>query len=245
MEDSNQLSLQIKENAEAIQEKIADAAKRSGRDAGEVKLVTVSKKKSVEVVQAAVQAGITLFGENYPEETVGKMDILNEEYPDLAWHMIGHLQSRKARLVARRFDMMHSLDSVRLANKLGRALDEAGRKLPVLLEMNVSGEDSKGGWTAWDENQWGLLVPEIEQIMAVDALIVKGLMAMPPLSADPEKTRPYFVQLRQLRDWLGNKFPQTDWRELSMGTSLDYEVAVEEGATFVRIGTAILGARAY
>ena len=101
-----------------------------------------------------MQAGITLFGENYPEETVGKMDILNEQYPDLAWHMIGHLQSRKTRLVAERFDMMHSLDSVRLANKLGRALDAAGRQLPVLLEMNVSGENSKGGWAAWDENKW-------------------------------------------------------------------------------------------
>lgn len=245
MKDSNQLSLQIKENVEVIQEKIFNAAKRSGRDAGDVRLLTVSKKKSIEMMRAAVEAGITLFGENYPEETVGKMDILNEEYPELAWHMIGHLQSRKARLVAEGFDMMHSLDSVRLANKLGRALDAAGRQLPVLLEMNVSGEDSKGGWAAWNEKKWDLLVPEIEQIMTVDTLVVKGLMAMPPLSADAENTRPYFVRLRQLRNWLGKKFPQVEWEELSMGTSLDFEVAVEEGATFVRIGTAILGARAY
>ena len=141
--------------------------------------------------------------------------------------------------------MMHSLDSVRLANKLDRALDEAGRRLPVLLEMNVSGEESKGGWAAWDEKHWELLCAEIEQVAAIDSLIVKGLMTMPPLSADSEKTRPYFARLRQLRDWLGKKFPQIDWGELSMGTSMDFEVAIEEGATFVRIGTAILGARAY
>ncbi len=122
MSDRNQLSLQIRKNKEAIQEKIAFAAQRSGRDDRDVKLITVSKKKSVEVLQAAVQAGITLFGENYPEETIEKMDVLNKEHSEVVWHMIGHLQSRKARLVAERFDMMHSLDSVRLANKLGRSL---------------------------------------------------------------------------------------------------------------------------
>ena len=245
MNDANRLSLQIKENVEAIQEKIARAAKRGGRDAGDVKLITVSKKKSVEVMRAAVQAGITLFGENYPEETIEKMDILKQEYPDLQWHMIGHLQSRKTRLVAERFDMMHSLDSVRLARKLGIALDECGRKLPVMLEMNVSGEESKGGWAAWDEKHWELLIPEIEQVLAVKSLMVMGLMAMPPLSEDGEKTRPYFIRLRELQNWLAKRFPQTNWGELSMGTSSDFEVAIEEGATFVRIGTAILGARAY
>ncbi|MDX9864757.1 MAG: YggS family pyridoxal phosphate-dependent enzyme [Anaerolineaceae bacterium] len=238
-------SLQIKENLEVIQQQIAAAANRGGWNAGDVKLVTVSKKKSVEVIQAAIQAGIRLFGENYPEETVEKMDILDREYPELAWHMIGHLQSRKVRLVAERFDMMHSLDSVRLANKLGRSLEQAGRQLPVLLEMNVSGEESKGGWSAWEEKQWEGLIPEIEQILAIDNLVVKGLMTMPPLCEDVEKTRPYFVRLRKLQEWLGRKFPETVWDELSMGTSMDFEVAVEEGATFVRIGTAILGARAY
>ena len=245
MIDTNSLSLQIRENVETIQAQIVAAAKRGGRDAGDVKLITVSKKKSVEVMRAAVQAGIDLFGENYPEETVEKMDILKQEYPDLTWHMIGHLQSRKARLVAERFDMMHSLDSVRLANKLGSALDECGRKLPVLLEMNVSGEGSKGGWAAWDEKHWERLIPEMEQVLAVKTLTVMGLMAMPPLSEDVEKTRPYFIRLRALQDWLGKRFPQVEWGELSMGTSMDFEVAIEEGATFVRIGTAILGARAY
>ncbi len=245
MTDINQLRVQIKENAEIIQEQIASAAKRGGRDSSDVKLITVSKKKSIEVMRAAVHAGITLFGENYPEETVGKMDILAQEFPGVEWHMIGHLQSRKTRLVAERFDMMHSLDSVRLAKRLGNALAVCNRKLPVLLEMNVSGEESKGGWAAWDEAHWELLVPEIEQVLSVDSLVVKGLMSMPPLAEDAEKTRPYFIRLRQLRNWLAKRIPQTDWGELSMGTSLDFEVAIEEGATFVRIGTAILGARAY
>jgi len=245
MTDINQLQVQIKENLEIVQEQIASAAKRGRRDSGDVKLITVSKKKSIEAMRAAVHAGITLFGENYPEETVGKMDILTQEFPCLEWHMIGHLQSRKTQLVAERFDMMHSLDSVRLANKLGSALTACRRKLPVLLEMNVSGEESKGGWAAWDEAYWELLIPDIEQVLAVDSLVVRGLMSMPPLTEDAEKTRPYFILLRQLRNWLAKKFPQTDWGELSMGTSTDFEVAIEEGATFVRIGTAILGARAY
>ena len=192
MTDISSIEFQIKENLEIIQENIASAAKRGGRNSRDVKLITVSKKKSVAVMRAAVQAGITLFGENYPEETAGKMDILNQEYSDLSWHMIGHLQSRKVRLVAERFDMMHSLDSVRLANKLGRALDEAGRRLPVLLEMNVSGEESKGGWAAWDEKHWELLCAEIEQVAAIDSLVVKGLMTMPPLSAGCRKDAPVF-----------------------------------------------------
>lgn len=236
---------QIRENVAAVQEKIARAAARNGRDAGAVQLVTVSKKKSVEMMHAAAKAGVGVFGENYPEETAEKVGVLNAEFPDLAWHMIGHLQSRKAKLVAEHFDMMHSLDSVKLANKLGRALAERGRTLPVLLEINVSGEETKGGWAAWDEERWEMLLPEIEQVLAVETLTVKGLMTMPPLSMDAEVTRPYFVKLRQLRDWLAKRFPAAAWQELSMGTSLDFEVAVEEGATFVRIGTAILGKRAY
>jgi len=244
--DLNQvLCTEIRGNLDLVQEKIARAAQSSGRDAKDVKLVTVSKKKSVEVIRAAIAAGITMFGENYPEETVEKMGVLNAEFPDLQWHMIGHLQSRKTKLVAQQFDMMHSLDSVKLANKLGRAMEAQKRKLPVLLEMNVSGEATKGGWAAWEESEWEQLLPVVKEILSVEFLNVKGLMAMPPLSVNAEVTRPYFRKLRKLRDWLAKQFPDEDWRELSMGTSLDYEVAVEEGATFVRIGTAILGKRAY
>ncbi|MCD4672275.1 MAG: YggS family pyridoxal phosphate-dependent enzyme, partial [Anaerolineaceae bacterium] len=196
MNDKEQSYLGIREKAEIIQEKIAEAAKK-GQNSAEIKLVTVTKRKSVDVVLAAARAGLTLFGENYPEETIGKMDILAPQFPDLEWHMIGHLQSRKVPLVADRFHMIHSLDSVRLAKKLGRALHDRDRQLPVLLEMNVSGEATKGGWAAWSEDQWKLLIPEFEQIMEIDSLEIKGLMTMPPLYADAEKTRPYFIRLRQ------------------------------------------------
>jgi hypothetical protein len=239
----NGLAEDIKRKLETIQEKIVKAAISSGRNANEVKLVTVSKTKPVEVLRAAAEAGITLFGENYPEETVSKIEALSPLFPGLEWHMIGHLQSRKASLVAEHFTMMHSLDSVKLAERLGRKLNEYHRTLPVLLEMNVSGEDSKGGWPAWNESLWEGLLPEVEKILATDSLLVKGLMTMPPMFDDPQAVRPYFVRIRQLRDWLAKRFPQSQWDELSMGTSLDFIVAVEEGATFVRIGTAILGSR--
>jgi pyridoxal phosphate enzyme (YggS family) len=165
------------------------------------------------------------------------------EFPNVEWHMIGHCQSRKAGLVAARFDMMHSLDSLKLAGKLSRALQEHQRTLPVLLEMNVSGEENKGGWEAWDEEQWERLIPEIEQILMLETLKIKGLMTMPPLFENPEAVRPYFIRLRRLRDWLAGKLPQISWEELSMGTSADFCVGIEEGATYVRIGTAILGSR--
>lgn len=236
---------EIKNNAEVIQEQIAQAAVSSGRNAAAVKLITVTKTKPIEVVLAAAEAGLTLFGENYPEETVEKLEPVKAAFPQVEWHMIGHLQSRKAKLVAAHFDMMHSLDSTRLAEKLDKQLQAQHKKLPVLLEMNVSGESSKGGWNAWDEKQWDGLRPEIEQILALDGLIIQGLMTMPPLLPDPEAVRPFFVRLRQLRDWLAQSYPQANWQELSMGTSADYLVAVEEGATYVRIGTAIVGARNY
>lgn len=233
----------IKQKFESIQEQIHKAARTSGRNANEVKLVTVSKTKPVEVLQAAAQAGITIFGENYPEETIPKIEALSSVFPGLEWHMIGHLQSRKAGLVAGHFSMMHSLDSVRLATILERKLAENQRQLPVLLEMNVSGEGSKGGWPAWSESLWENLLPEIEQILAMDSLVIKGLMTMPPLFDNAQAVRPYFARLRQLRNWLAKRLPQAHWDELSMGTSSDFMVAVEEGATFVRIGTAILDSR--
>lgn len=233
----------ITQNLSDVQGAILKAARKSGRSVDDVKLITVTKKKSVEVITAAVQAGITRFGENYPEETEEKILALGSRYPDIEWHMIGHLQSRKSVIVANHFDMMHSLDSVRLAEKLGKALDKCGKKMPVLLEMNVSGEGSKGGWAAWDENRWDELIPEVEQILEVKSLKIKGLMTMPPLFEKAELVRPYFVKLRKLRDWMDRHFPQTDWTDLSMGTSADFIIAVEEGATFVRVGTAILGTR--
>lgn len=232
----------IRENIEKASENIHKAALAAGRNPGEISMVVVTKGQPAEVIRAAHAAGAQIIGENYPNETVEKIESLGK-LAGIEWHMIGHLQTRKARLVASHFDMFHALDSLRLAEKLDRAVGEAGKKLPVLLQFNVSGEDSKGGWAAWQESQWQGLVPEVEQILELSNLVVKGLMTMPPLDSDIELIRPYFRRLRTLRDFLADCFPGVTYRDLSMGTSSDYRVAVEEGATYVRLGTAVIGPR--
>ncbi len=225
-------------------DQIAAAARRSNRDPGEIRLVVVTKSQPLEVVQAAVEAGIRILGENYPEEGVIKMQSLIEQ-SGVEWHMIGHVQSRKARLVADHFALLHSLDGLKLAQRLDRFAGEAHRVLPVLLEFNVGGEESKSGWDASDESQWSAFLPDIADLLALPHLRVHGLMTMPPLGTSPEESRRFFLRLRRLRDHLAAQFPQADFHELSMGTSADFPVAVEEGATLVRVGTAIVGARQY
>ena len=243
------LIFNIRERYQRVLGQISEAGKGrrpepvegSGRAAGAVRLVVVTKSQPLEVVQAAIAAGASILGENYAEEAVAKIAALPETAVE--WHMIGHVQSRKADLVAGHFSMLHSLDSVKLAGRLDRFCDEAGRTLPALLEVNVSGEASKFGFPAWDERHWPDLEPAFEQIMAFPRLRLRGLMTMPPFFDDPEQTRPYFRRLRQLQSFLRKRFPQADWAELSMGTSVDFIAAVEEGATYVRVGQAILGPR--
>lgn len=232
----------IRKNLEQVQERIARAARAVGRQPESVRLVVVTKGHPVETVRAAVQAGARWLGENYAEEAVAKMQALGE-LPGVSWHMIGHVQRRKARLVVEHFDWLHSLDRVKLARRLETLAAERGRRLSVLLECNVSGEASKFGFPAWDETQWDVLFPQVEDVLACEHLEVRGLMTIAPLVDDPEAARPYFRQLRVLRDALARRYPQATWDELSMGMSGDFEVAVQEGATFVRIGTAILGPR--
>jgi len=234
----------IRQNYQYTFEQIAAAAQKSHRDPNEVRLVVVTKSQPVEVVQAALAAGVRIFGENYPEEAVLKIQSFAGQ-SGVEWHMIGHVQSRKARLVADHFALLHSLDSLKLAQRLDRFAAERDHVLPVLLEFNIGGEESKAGWDASDESQWDALLPEVSTILNLPNLRVQGLMTMPPLETDLEGSRRFFRHLRQLRDLLASRFPQADWRELSMGTSADYTVAVEEGATLVRVGTAIVGARKY
>jgi hypothetical protein len=157
--------------------------------------------------------------------------------------MIGDVQCRKARVVSEYFDWVHSLDSFKLARRLDNFSREYNRVLPVLLECNVSHEDSKFGWSAWDEDRWPEFADEMSPIFELPNLAVRGLMTMPPYNPDPEKSRRYFVKLRKLQDFLAGKFPQASFSELSMGMSADYQVAVQEGATIVRVGTAIVGQR--
>jgi PLP dependent protein len=222
-------------------DKMADAASSCGREPRDVSLVVVSKSQPLEVLQAAISAGITTFGENYVEEAVEKILALRGFSID--WHMIGHVQSRKAEKVVTSFSMLHSLDSLKLARRLERSCETMSRILPVLLEFNVSGEESKFGFPAWNEERWSDLKQDMEQILAFPHLIVCGLMTMPPFFDDPERTRPYFQQLRRLQEYLNKNYPQSTWKELSMGTSVDFVTAIQEGATYVRIGQAILGSR--
>lgn len=226
---------------------IAAAASRAGRSPDAVRVVVVTKAHPVQTVRAAIEAGARLLGENYAEEGVEKILALksytSEAQIGVEWHMIGHVQSRKAGLVIEHFALFHSLDSLKLARRMARLAAGRGRPFPALLEFNVSGEPSKYGWPAADESRWPELLPELEEIVREPNLNVCGLMTMPPLSTDPEAARPYFQRLRRLRDFLALRLPQADWQELSMGTSSDYIVAVEEGATLVRIGQAILGPR--
>ena len=238
----------VKERYENILERIALSAQSARRDPDEVRLVVVTKRQPLNAILEAINAGAQYLGENYADEAYEKIIVLknqlkNNELEAIQWHIIGHVQSRKASLVAEHFDYLHSLDSVKLSKRLDRFCTNSNRILPVLLEMNVSGEETKSGWPAWDENQWEKLLPDIEIISNMSSLRIMGLMTMAPFFENPESARPFFRRLRQLQKYLYQHVADVDWCELSMGMSSDFEVAVQEGATWVRIGQAILGPR--
>jgi pyridoxal phosphate enzyme (YggS family) len=230
----------LETNLSSVQERIAAAANRTGRDPGEVTLVAVTKMEPPEVILAAYDLGLRHFGENRVEEAQEKAGDLPA---DITWHMIGHIQSRKARDVLSLFNWVHSVDRIKIARRLERFAAEEGVPLPILLECNVSGEASKYGMAAdrWmeDEEQRRALFAAIEEIASLPHLQVQGLMTMAPIVEDAEEARPVFVQLRRLRDELAGAFPQASWQHLSMGMTDDFEVAIEEGATLVRVGRAI------
>jgi pyridoxal phosphate enzyme (YggS family) len=239
----------IETNLARVRERVAAAARRAGRRPKEVTLVAVTKTHPAHVVAEAYQAGLRDLGENRVEEASGKIPIVQEQVGAsgrIRWHMIGHLQRRKARLAVALFDIIHSVDSLRLAQRIDRMLAEGEKVMPVLLEVNVSGEASKYGFDqspAVGPEKRAAFLADVEQILALPHLRLRGLMTMAPIVADPEEARPVFVALRRLRDDLRQRFPEADWRELSMGMTDDFEVAVEEGATLVRIGRAIFGER--
>jgi len=231
----------ILENYLEIKRRIAFAAESAGRDPAAIKVVVVTKGHPPETIQEAFSAGARIFGENYVEEGVAKLQAL--ELTGVDWHMIGHVQSRKARQVCQYFDTLHSLDSEKLARRLDGFCAEIDRILPVFLECNVSGEASKFGLPVWDEQGWENLIPVIRSITGCSKLHVRGLMTMAPYSLDPEDSRLHFRRLREFSQYLERSIPDAKFDELSMGMSGDFETAIAEGATIVRIGTAILGSR--
>jgi pyridoxal phosphate enzyme (YggS family) len=230
----------LEANIQSVQERIAAAAERAGRDPSEIALVAVTKTREPEVIRTAYDLGLRHFGENRVGEAETKVGHLPD---DITWHMIGHIQSRKAKRVVPLFQIVHSLDSVKLARRLDRFCADGAAPLPVLLECNVSGEESKYGFSAnrWAEDgpQREKLLADIGEIVSLPNLRVQGLMTMAPIVADPEEARPVFVKLRELRDTLADAFPQIAWSHLSMGMTDDFEVAIEEGATMVRVGRAV------
>ncbi len=229
----------LRTNSARVQERIAAAAARAGRDPADVTLVAVSKTQPVDVILAAYAAGLRLFGENRVEEAgpkAAEVQVRLASSPSPVWHMIGHLQSRKAADVLPWAGLVHSVDSVKLATRLSRSV-AGGAVLPVLLEVNVAGEANKYGFRPAE-------VPAAaEAIAALPGLRIEGLMTMAPLVADPELARPTFRGLARLRAELARRYPAMAWRHLSMGMTDDFEVAIEEGATLVRIGRALFGER--
>ena len=243
----SELVSSIRERYLQTLDRIASAARSVGREPSSVRLVVVTKSQPREVVLAAIEAGAAILGENYPEEAVEKIKSMRLQSA-VEWHMIGHVQSRKARLVTEYFNLMHSLDGLKLAHRLDHFAAEAGRTLPVLLEFNVGGEDTKSGWPAADETRWDELAASLAPVLrpkGVSHLQIRGLMVMPPIGDEAEASRPFFQRTRRLQTFLSARLPYANWTELSMGTSTDFEVAVQEGATLVRVGTAIVGPRQY
>ncbi len=233
---------QIKQNVKAIQERINRAAESVQRDPQKVKLVAVTKLMDVETIQAGLEAGLRCFGENYPEQAAEKIQVIEAE-DSIEWHMIGHIQSRKTDTVCKYFDMVHSVDRMKIARYLDRYSRENSLTMPVLIEVNLSGEESKYGWEASEEGRWKELIPDFKEIANLQNIKIRGLMSMPPFFDDPERTRPIYQRLNRLQLFLKEEIPEVSWQELSIGTSFDFEIAVQEGATMVRIGTEIFGER--
>jgi len=225
----------VGENIRRTRERIAEAALRRGRDPSGVRLMAVTKTVEDARIVEAVSAGVDILGENYVQEAKRKIETLGIK---ARWHLIGHLQSNKARYAVRLFDLIHSVDRLSLAEELDRRSGLAGAVTPILIQVSVSGEKTKGGVPV--ENALAL----VREVARLEHLSVRGLMTMPPWFDDPEEARPSFRALRELGDRVREAgFPGVSMDELSMGMTQDYEVAVEEGSTIVRIGRALFGDR--
>ncbi len=229
----------IAENLARVRERIVAAARRAGRRSEDVALMAVSKTFPAERIREAYDAGLRLFGENRVQEFAGKIDSLRDLQGG-EWHLIGHLQTNKAAKAVELFAAIDSVDSLRLAQKLNASAQQHGTKIKVLIEINVGGEAAKSGVAPESRELEALLSAAAE----LEHLEFRGLMTVPPFTEDPQQARPYFRKLRELREQIAaRRLPAVDMSTLSMGMSHDFEVAIEEGSTCVRVGTAIFGER--
>jgi pyridoxal phosphate enzyme (YggS family) len=231
--------MSVAENIARVQEQIRTAAHRAARDSQFIALMAVTKTVAPEQIREAYEAGVRLFGENRVQEFAGKSEAL-KNLRAAEWHMIGHLQSNKARSAVELFHAVDSVDSVRLLQRLNTAAQELGKKVPVLIEINIGGEAAKSGVAPGSR--------ELEEILTAaptcEFVEIHGLMTVPPYNDDPEQSRPFFREMRELRDQIAaTRLPSVIMETLSMGMSHDFEVAIQEGSTCVRVGTAIFGER--
>lgn len=227
----------LKERLEEVEEKIQEACRRAGRDRSEVTLIAVSKTKPAEILKEAYDLGVRVFGENKVQELTEKFEVLPK---DIRWHMIGHLQTNKVKYIADKVELIHSVDSLRLAETIEKEAAKRGRVIDILVEVNVAEEESKFGLKKEE------VIPFIEKVAGFSHINVRGLMTIAPFVENPEKNRPVFADLRKLSvDITAKNIDNVNVSILSMGMTNDYEVAIEEGATMVRVGTGIFGARDY
>ena len=228
--------MDLESNLNSVRERIENAAAKAGRDSSEIKLVAVTKKVEPERVIKSMDLGINTFGENYAQEFRDKFKVLEKEVDqEIKWHFIGQLQKNKVKYVMGKVELIHSLDSLSVAEEINKRAENMGITVPVLIEVDTGGEESKGGINPSKLEEF------LKELRCLSSIDVQGLMTMPPYFDDPEMARPYFSRLRELRDSLLASFPKLN--ELSMGMSGDFEVAIEEGATIIRVGSAIFGER--
>lgn len=228
--------LSVTANVARVRERMQQAARRAGRDPEAIRLIAASKTVESARIRAAIAAGVTVMGENYLQEARKKIGQLGQEIVE--WHLIGALQRNKVRYIFDLFTMIHSLDSLALAEEIHKRGERLGRTMPALIEVNVGGEASKSGWNPQE------LLANVERLASLKHVQIRGLMTIPPPTPTPEGARPFYQELRALRDQLAQRaIDGLCFDELSMGMTADFEVAIEEGATLVRVGTAIFGPR--
>ncbi len=226
----------VTERLEGVRTRIREAADACGRDPGEIRLVAVSKTVPADRVREAIDAGVSILGENYIQEALEKHHLLSDGA--VSWHFIGHLQSNKAKHAVRIFDLIHSVDRLKLVRELDKGAAKIDKVQKILIQVNIAEEATKSGVHETD------LLELIKAASGLDNISIQGLMTMPPYFDDPEAARPFFAELRRLRDRIEDeKIPNVGMAELSMGMTGDFEAAIQEGATLVRIGTAIFGER--